>query len=99
MARHVDDVAVGCPDEEPPNAPGFGRERMRDLVAPPLGLCKGLVNLGTDMSRDDRILRCSRIPCHQLYRGELFRRGVSGHPAEVELLDLEPHVALVELAC
>lgn len=67
MLNDVDDVAVGCSDEEPPHAPWLRRERVDDLVASPAGLLVGALDVsGVDGDG-----------------GDLDRSGIAGHELDV----------------
>jgi hypothetical protein len=51
VAHHVDHIAIRSAHEEPSHPPRFFRERVNDLVPPPLRLRVRLVNRGADMNR------------------------------------------------
>src|SRR3954454_16763994 len=95
MTHDVDDVAVGCSDEEPAHTPWLCGQRMHDLVAELLSFFVGTFDV-VRKHGNDRIFRCACVPRYELDIRHAVGRGVAGHPSHVELLGAQPEVVGVE---
>src|SRR4051794_17133207 len=69
----VEDVAVRRPDEEAAHAPGFGGERVDDLVSAPPGLVQRGLDV-VDLEGGDRVLRGGRVAGEELDAHARVRR-------------------------
>src|SRR6266704_5221384 len=95
VIHDVDDVAVGCPHEEPAHAPCLGSYRFHDLVAEFLRFLIGSFDV-VGVDGNDRIFGRGCVARYQLDVRSGVGRGVAGHPSHVELLGTQPEVAGVE---
>ena len=95
MIDDVDDIAVGSPDEKPPQSPRFSGQWMDDVITELLCFRVRRVDvIGAD--RNHRVFSGSCITGHQLEPRLGVGRGVPGHPAHVELFVGQPEVVGVE---